>query len=104
MADFFKSLLFSGKTAFLKLSADFLNGFHPKALQTRMQININNFFYSSSGSGDIREKLKLQNQLDVVTHCMSNVVKCNKTIPGHINPFMATQGHTRQTWQFNSIM
>ena len=40
--------LFSGKTAFLKISADFVTGFqklffHLKALQTRMQINVDNF-------------------------------------------------------------
>ena len=31
---------FSGKTAFLQISADFVTG----ALQTRMRINVNNFF------------------------------------------------------------
>jgi len=48
---------FSGKTAFLKISADFVTifekyFFHLKALQTRMQIDVNNFC-SSYGSGDI---------------------------------------------------
>ena len=39
------------KAAFLQISADFETGFEN--------------FCSSSGSGDIREKLKFQNQLDV---------------------------------------
>ena len=44
------SLLFSGKSEFLKISADFVTGsekfffFHLKALQTRMRMNVNNFF------------------------------------------------------------
>ena len=50
MADFFQQLtFFSGKTAFLQISADFVTWFekfffHLKALQTRMQIDKNNFF------------------------------------------------------------
>ena len=45
MADFFQYLTFSGKTAFLKISADFEKLFlHLKALQTRMQIDVNNVF------------------------------------------------------------
>ena len=50
MADFFPiAYFFSGKTAFLKISADFVIGFEKlflylKALQTRMQIDENNFF------------------------------------------------------------
>ena len=40
---------FSVKTAFLRISADFFNGFEKflfrlKVLQTRMQIDLNNFF------------------------------------------------------------
>ena len=43
---FSNSLLFSGKTAFLQISVDFLTGlekifFHLKALQTRMGMNVN---------------------------------------------------------------
>ena len=50
----------------LILWPDFKNScFHLKAVQTRMQIKVNNFFYSSILSKDIREKHKLQNQLDV---------------------------------------
>ena len=46
---FSNSLLFSVKTAFLQISADFVTGFekflfHLKALQTKMQIDVNNFF------------------------------------------------------------
>ena len=46
---FSNSLLFSGKTEFLQIPADFVTGFeklffHLKGLQTRMQINVNNFF------------------------------------------------------------
>ena len=42
-------MVFSGKTAFLQISADFVTGFeklffHLKALQTRMQIDVKNFF------------------------------------------------------------
>ena len=49
MADFFNSLLFSGKTAFLQLSADFVTEFEfffllLKVLQTKMQIDVNCFF------------------------------------------------------------
>ena len=45
---FFNSLLFSGKTAFLQISADFVTGFeklflHLKALQTKMRIHLNYF-------------------------------------------------------------
>ena len=40
---FSDSLLFSGKTAFLLISADFVTGF-----QTRMQIDINSFFVSKT--------------------------------------------------------
>ena len=32
------------------------------------------------------------------------IMKSNKTIRGHIRLFKATQGHTRQTRQFNSII
>ena len=50
--------------------ADFVSGFqklffHLKALQTRMQIDEEKIFCSSSGSEDICEKHKFQNQLDV---------------------------------------
>ena len=40
-----------------------------------MHIDVNNFFCSSSGSGDIREKPKFQKQLDLffVTHCTSKI-------------------------------
>ena len=46
---FSNSLLFSGKTAFLQISADFVTEFekfffHQKALQARMHIDVNNFF------------------------------------------------------------
>ena len=46
---FSNGLLFSGKTAFLPISADFVIRFeklffHLKTLQTRMQIDVNNFF------------------------------------------------------------
>ena len=46
---FSNSLLFSGKTAFLSISADFVTRFekfffHLKALPKRMLINVNNFF------------------------------------------------------------
>ena len=46
---FSNSLLFSGKTAFLQISADFVTKFeklffHQKFLQTRMQLDVNNFF------------------------------------------------------------
>ena len=49
---FSNSLLFSGKTAFKKISAHFVTGFqklffHLKALQTRMQIDVNNFFQTA---------------------------------------------------------
>ena len=55
---------------FLQLSADFVPGFeflffHLKVLQTRMQIDVNYFFVAQGFSGDIREKHKFQNQLDV---------------------------------------
>ena len=68
--NFTKWRIFSGKTVFLQISADFVTGFEKlffylKALQARMQIDVNNFFYSSSCSGDIREKHDFQNQLDV---------------------------------------
>ena len=65
---FSNSILFSVKTAFSKISDDFVTGyeklfFHLKALQTKMLLDENNFFCSSGGSGDIREKHKFQNQL-----------------------------------------
>ena len=46
---FSNSLLFSGKTAFLQISADFLTRFvkfffHLKDLQKRMQIDVEKFF------------------------------------------------------------
>ena len=59
---FSNSYLFSGKTAFLQISATGFKKlfFHLKARQTRMQRDTNNF------SGEIREKHKFQNQLDVL--------------------------------------
>ena len=63
---FSDSLLFSGKTAFLQISADFGTEFeklffHLKTFQKRMQIDVKNFFVA----GDISEKDKFQKQLDV---------------------------------------
>ena len=94
---FSNSLLFSAKTAFLQISADFVTGFkkfffHLKALQTRMQVDVNDFFqlkwfrryiYAKNPSFKnsqmcffvtycIREKHNLQKQLMCffVTHFM----------------------------------
>ena len=50
----------------------------PKPLQTRMQIDVKNFFCRSSGCGDILEQQNFRNQLDVffVTHCtLTNILK-----------------------------
>ena len=61
MADFFLA-----KQGFCKYQLIWnLFIFHLKPFPTRMQIAVNNFFCSSSGSGDIREKRKCKNQLDV---------------------------------------
>ena len=75
MADFFRQLtFFLAKQRFLQISADFVTGFekiffHLKAHQTRMQIDEYNSFLAQVIL-EIREKHKLQNQLDVffVTH------------------------------------
>ena len=66
---FSNTLLFSGKTAFLKISADFVTGFqksffHLKALQTRMQID-GNIFFQLKWFRRYPQKHKFQNQLDV---------------------------------------
>ena len=68
---FSKYLTFSGKTAFLQISPDFVAGFEKSFFIWKffrqgwwkyMKII---FFCSSSGSEDLREKHKFQNQLDM---------------------------------------
>ena len=60
---FKKSLLISGKTGFLQILADFVTGFESSSDKDVHRCK--EIFYSSSGSGNIREKHKFQNQLDV---------------------------------------
>ena len=52
-----------------------------------MQIDVNNFFYSSSGSGDIREKHIFQNQLDVY-FCYSLYIKAALDLPKTVYAFV----------------
>ena len=63
---FSNSLLFSGKTAFLQISADFVAGFekfvfHLKARQKRVLIDENNFFCSLIGSGEYAKNTSFKN-------------------------------------------
>ena len=65
---FSNSLLFSGKTAFLQISADFVTGFqnfffHLKALQTRMQIDVNNFFVAQVVPDIYAKNISFKNSL-----------------------------------------
>ena len=73
---FSSSLLLSGKTAFLQISADIVTGlqeffFHLKALQTRMQIDFENFFIAKVVP-EISVKntsFKISQMCIFVTHC-----------------------------------
>ena len=66
MADFFQQLTFFGKTAFLKISADFVTVFQKLLfhLKDKDANRRKKLFCSSSGSGDINEKRWLNKQLD----------------------------------------
>ena len=65
----FNRLLFSGKTAFLQISADFVTEFkkiffHLKARQTRMQIDVKKFV-AQVVPAIYAKNFKFQKQLDV---------------------------------------